>query len=72
MASLKEKRVFALARDENFACVTAFAIVFWKFFSGGSLGKYSYIGCVSFFFNRFRDISFNPRSLEEKNSYTKP
>ena len=48
MASPKKKRVFALARVENFVCVTAFAIGFWKLFSGGSLGKYSNIGSGSF------------------------
>ena len=48
-ASPKKKRVFALARVENFVCVTAFAIGFWKLFSGGSLGKYSNIGSGSFF-----------------------
>ena len=49
IASPKKKREFALARVENFVCVTAFAIGFWKLFSGGSLGKYCNIGSGSFF-----------------------
>ena len=49
IASPKKKRVFALARVENFVCVTAFAIGFWKLFSSGILGKYSNIGSGSFF-----------------------
>ena len=49
IASPKKKGVYVLARVENFVCVTAFAIRFWKLFSGGSLGKYSNIGSGSFF-----------------------
>ena len=49
IASPKKKGVFVLARVGNFVCVTAFAIEFWKLFSGGSLGKYSNIGSGSFF-----------------------
>ena len=49
IASPKKKGVYVLVRVENFVCVTAFAIGFWKLFSGGSLGKYSNIGSGSFF-----------------------
>ena len=49
IVSPKRKGVFVLARVENFVCVTAFAIGFWKLFSGGSLGKYSNISSGLFF-----------------------
>ena len=60
IASPKKKRLFALARVEDFVCVTAFAIGFWKLFSGGSLGKYCNIGSGSVFFNLFRYICCKP------------